>query len=308
MAYGIGDALLDGLMGGLSQYGSQVQQQKDIQRQRQQKDEEARYARVAAEQMAKFKASLEPPRYQTIKDTIDGQLAERTIRSAYDPTSGGYAETEVGRAEIPREPKAPTVRTFTEGGVQIDKQFNPQTGGWDAIGAPSPRWRPGGGGDGESGGRNGDVSFDVYQSWDPERRAAYDRFRGRAERKDFDREDEKFVSAEISRAMRDFNDENKRPAMLASFGIELSRKDQKDPKKLEAARQRIRQRVRDELKSDRGLPLFEGVQSKTESTAQAAGEAGKSQSNPVVVASKEQVASLPPGTWVRLPNGVVRQK
>jgi len=37
--------------------------------------------------------------------------------------------------------KPPTVRTFNEGGMAVDKQFNPKTGTWDVL-SSAPRWQP----------------------------------------------------------------------------------------------------------------------------------------------------------------------
>ena len=163
----------------------------------------------------RFKASLKAPEYQTIKDTgPDGQTRERTIRSSYDPETQGFAETEVGSAILPQKDG----RTAFEVEAAY-AEANPEK--YAAMKAAGRAARGGGAG---SGGGTEALGFEDYETMDPERRALYDRWKGRASSKDQEAADRKWLAAEEQKAIRDFDstasDRTARRNLLAGFGID----------------------------------------------------------------------------------------
>ncbi len=163
----------------------------------------------------RFKASLKAPEYQTIKDTgPDGQMRERTIRSSYDPETQGFAETEVGSAILPQKDD----RTAFEVEAAY-AEANPEKYAAMKAAGRAPR----GGGAGSGGGTEA-LGFEDYETMDPERRALYDRWKGRASSKDQEAADRKWLAAEEQKAISDFDstasDRTARRNLLAGFGID----------------------------------------------------------------------------------------
>jgi hypothetical protein len=162
---------------------------------------------------ARFKASLDPDKYQTIEDTdADGRTVKRTIRSGYDDARGGKFSEEVGSAILPEAVK--NIDPNSPEGIRARLEFE---AGKERI---SPRRSAGG-----SSGTGGEaLGFEDYETMDPERRALYDRWKGRASSKDQEAADRKWLAAEEQKAIRDFDstasDRTARRNLLAGFGID----------------------------------------------------------------------------------------
>lgn len=161
----------------------------------------------------RFKASLDPDKYQTIEDTdADGRTVKRTIRSGYDDARGGKFSEEVGSAILPEAVK--NIDPNSPEGIRARLEFE---AGKERI---SPRRSAGG-----SSGTGGEaLGFEDYETMDPERRALYDRWKGRATRKDQEAADRKWLATEEQKAIRDFDstayDRTARRNLLAGFGID----------------------------------------------------------------------------------------
>ena len=284
-----------GLVAGGAKYADmkmdEKQKAEDAQRQQKLMD----LQRQLMQANAIFKTKLEPPKINTIEDTgPDGQTIKRTIRSTFDPESLGYTDEEIGKAVVP----AKDDRSSIEREYELSKR-DPK--GYAAM--KQAGRRPAGDG---SGGASDRVTFEEYSSWPQERKDAYDRYKGRAIKPDEDAKDRKWVTNQTAVAMRDFN---KKPAyeqepLLKSAGI--------DPSDPDAAK-KYRNSIRDDLKTQMGIDLFQGSVSSGVSTtakdkpaAEAAPAAkGTSRENP---APAEAFKEKPPsGTWVKLPSGQVIQ-
>src|SRR5690606_11929611 len=136
--------LLAGAVGGLNQYAYQ------------RKAEEARKEAALAEAAKRnyertktiFDANLDakPESYDYVKD---GKRGKRTVRPQFDPVTGQRTDVELGFA--PDVPKAPTTRNVIMGESEATQQWNPETGQFETIGTPGPRFKPSrGGSDGET--------------------------------------------------------------------------------------------------------------------------------------------------------------
>jgi hypothetical protein len=263
---------------------------------------------------ARFKASLDPDKYQTIEDTdADGRTVKRTIRSGYDDARGGKFSEEVGSAILPEAVK--NIDPNSPEGIRARLEFE---AGKERI---SPRRSAGG-----SSGTGGEaLGFEDYETMDPERRALYDRWKGRASSKDQEAADRKWLATEEQKAISDFDstasDRTARRNLLAGFGI--------DPESPDARKQYAKAYRKDlESRFNPGeqpgaAPLMESARGpgqafppfsdefapKTDifSSSKAASKAppGSSRDNP---APAEAFKSKPPsGTWVKLPTGQVIQ-
>lgn len=265
---------------------------------------------------ARFKASLEAPKYQTIKDTgPDGQMRERTIRSSYDPETQGFVETEVGSAILPQKDG----RTAFEVEAAY-AEANPEKYAAMKAAGRAPR----GGGAGSGGGTEA-LGFEDYETMDPERRALYDRWKGRATSKDQEAADRKWLATEVQKAISDFDstasDRTARKNLLAGFGIDPESPDARK-QYAKAYRADLESRFNPGEKSE-PTPLMENAGGRGEaypafgdefapktdilSSSKAASKAppGSSRDNP---APAEAFKSKPPsGTWVKLPTGQVIQ-
>lgn len=162
---------------------------------------------------ARFKASLDPDKYQTIEDTdADGRTVKRTIRSGYDDARGGKFSEEVGSAILPEAVK--NIDPNSPEGIRARLEFE---AGKERI---SPRRSAGG-----SSGTGGEaLGFEDYETMDPERRALYDRWKGRATSKDQEAADRKWLATEVQKAISDFDstasDRTARKNLLTGFGID----------------------------------------------------------------------------------------
>ena len=263
---------------------------------------------------ARFKASLDPDKYQTIEDTdADGRTVKRTIRSGYDDARGGKFSEEVGSAILPEavrniDPNSPE-------GIRARLEFE---AGKERI---SPSRSAGG-----KGGPDSDTAlgFEDYETMDPERRALYDRWKGRATSKDQEAADRKWLATEEQKAISDFDstasDRTARKNLLAGFGIDPESPDARKQyakayrKDLESRFNPGEQPGAAPMESARGPgqafpPFSDEFAPKTDifSSSKAASKAppGSSRDNP---APAEAFKSKPPsGTWVKLPNGQVIQ-
>ena len=264
---------------------------------------------------ARFKASLDPDKYQTIEDTdADGRTVKRTIRSGYDDARGGKFSEEVGSAILPEavrniDPNSPE-------GIRARLEFE---AGKERI---SPSRSAGG-----KGGPDSDTAlgFEDYETMDPERRALYDRWKGRATRKDQEAADRKWLATEVQKAISDFDstasDRIARRNLLAGFGIDPESPDARK-QYAKAYRADLESRFNPGEKSE-PTPLMENAGGRGEaypafsdefapktdilSSSKAASKAppGSSRDNP---APAEAFKSKPPsGTWVKLPTGQVIQ-
>ena len=159
---------------------------------------------------------------------------------------------------------------------------------------------------------------------DPERRALYDRWKGRATSKDQEAADRKWLAAEEQKAIRDFDstasDRTARRNLLAGFGIDPESPDARKQyakayrKDLESRFNPGEQPGAAQMESARGPgqafpPFSDEFAPKTDifSSPKAASKAppGSSRDNP---APAEAFKSKPPsGTWVKLPTGQVIQ-
>ena len=264
---------------------------------------------------ARFKASLDPDKYQTIEDTdADGRTVKRTIRSGYDDARGGKFSEEVGSAILPEavrniDPNSPE-------GIRARLEFE---AGKERI---SPSRSAGG-----KGGPDSDTAlgFEDYEAMDPERRALYDRWKGRATSKDQEAADRKWLATEVQKAISDFDstasDRTARKNLLAGFGIDPESPDARK-QYAKAYRADLESRFNPGEKSE-PTPLMENAGGRGEaypafgdefapktdilSSSKAASKAppGSSRDNP---APAEAFKSKPPsGTWVKLPTGQVIQ-
>jgi len=264
---------------------------------------------------ARFKASLDPDKYQTIEDTdADGRTVKRTIRSGYDDARGGKFSEEVGSAILPEavrniDPNSPE-------GIRARLEFE---AGKERI----SQSRSAGG----KGGPDSDTAlgFEDYETMDPERRALYDRWKGRATRKDQEAADRKWLATEEQKAISDFDstasDRTARKNLLAGFGIDPESPDARK-QYAKAYRADLESRFNPGEKSE-PTPLMESAGGRGEaypafgdefapkadilSSPKAASKAppGSSRDNP---APAEAFKSKPPsGTWVKLPTGQVIQ-
>ena len=264
---------------------------------------------------ARFKASLDPDKYQTIEDTdADGRTVKRTIRSGYDDARGGKFSEEVGSAILPEavrniDPNSPE-------GIRARLEFE---AGKERI----SQSRSAGG----KGGPDSDTAlgFEDYETMDPERRALYDRWKGRATSKDQEAADRKWLATEVQKAISDFDstasDRTARKNLLAGFGIDPESPDARK-QYAKAYRADLESRFNPGEKSE-PTPLMENAGGpgqayppfsdefapKTDilSSPKAASKAppGSSRDNP---APAEAFKSKPPsGTWVKLPTGQVIQ-
>ena len=264
---------------------------------------------------ARFKASLDPDKYQTIEDTdADGRTVKRTIRSGYDDARGGKFSEEVGSAILPEavrniDPNSPE-------GIRARLEFE---AGKERI---SPSRSAGG-----KGGPDSDTAlgFEDYETMDPERRALYDRWKGRATSKDQEAADRKWLATEEQKAISDFDstasDRTARRNLLAGFGIDPESPDARK-QYAKAYRADLESRFNPGEKSE-PTPLMENAGGRGEaypafgdefapktdilSSSKAASKAppGSSRDNP---APAEAFKSKPPsGTWVKLPTGQVIQ-
>jgi len=160
---------------------------------------------------------------------------------------------------------------------------------------------------------------------DPERRALYDRWKGRATSKDQEAADRKWLATEEQKAISDFDstasDRTARRNLLAGFGIDPESPDARK-QYAKAYRADLESRFNPGEKSG-PAPLLESARGpgqafppfsdefapKTDifSSSKAASKAppGSSRDNP---APAEAFKSKPPsGTWVKLPTGQVIQ-
>lgn len=145
-----GMALMEGLGSGLQQWGLQRQQDED--EQKKQAREDAKAARAGQQQMdlermkeqaaqarLEFEQTLKGPKYDTYETTDDaGKPIKRTVKNAYDAKNHQNVETEVGTAPI-RQP-APTTRNVIMGDQEASQQYDPDSGKWQTVGSPGPRW------------------------------------------------------------------------------------------------------------------------------------------------------------------------
>ena len=68
---------------------------------------------------------MKPPSYQTFEDTgPNGERIKRTVRSAYDPATGSFAETDIGSASIPEAPR--NIDPLSEQGVRAQMEVERQ--------------------------------------------------------------------------------------------------------------------------------------------------------------------------------------
>ena len=263
---------------------------------------------------ARFKASLDPDKYQTIEDTdADGRTVKRTIRSGYDDARGGKFSEEVGSAILPEAVK--NIDPNSPEGIRARLEFE---AGKERI---SPRRSAGG-----SSGTGGEaLGFEDYETMDPERRALYDRWKGRATSKDQEAADRKWLATEEQKAISDFDstasDRTARKNLLAGFGIDPESPDARK-QYAKAYRADLESRFNPGEKSE-PTPLMENAGGRGEaypafgdefapktdifSSSKAASKAppGSSRDNP---APAEAFKSKPPsGTWVKLPTGQVIQ-
>ena len=160
---------------------------------------------------------------------------------------------------------------------------------------------------------------------DPERRALYDRWKGRATSKDQEAADRKWLATEEQKAISDFDstasDRTSRKNLLSGFGIDPESPDARK-QYAKAYRADLESRFNPGEKSE-PTPLMESAGGRGEaypafgdefapktdifSSSKAASKAppGSSRDNP---APAEAFKSKPPsGTWVKLPNGQVIQ-
>lgn len=203
-----------GLVAGGAKYADMKMDEKQKAEQAERDQKLLQLQQKVMEANERFKASLKAPEYHTIKDTgPDGQMRERTIRSSYDPETQGFAETEVGSAILPEavrniDPNSPE-------GIRARLEFE---AGKERI---SPSRSAGG-----KGGPDSDTAlgFEDYETMDPERRALYDRWKGRATSKDQEAADRKWLATEVQKAISDFDstasDRTARKNLLAGFGID----------------------------------------------------------------------------------------
>ena len=263
---------------------------------------------------ARLKASLDPDKYQTIEDTdADGRTVKRTIRSGYDDARGGKFSEEVGSAILPEAVK--NIDPNSPEGIRARLEFE---AGKERI---SPSRSAGG-----KGGPDSDTAlgFEDYETMDPERRALYDRWKGRATSKDQEAADRKWLATEEQKAISDFDstasDRTARRNLLAGFGIDPESPDARKQyakayrKDLESRFNPGEQPGAAPMESARGPgqafpPFSDEFAPKTDifSSSKAASKAppGSSRDNP---APAEAFKSKPPsGTWVKLPNGQVIQ-
>lgn len=263
---------------------------------------------------ARFKASLDPDKYQTIEDTdADGRTVKRTIRSGYDDARGGKFSEEVGSAILPEAVK--NIDPNSPEGIRARLEFE---AGKERI---SPRRSAGG-----SSGTGGEaLGFEDYETMDPERRDLYNQWKGRAARKDQEAADRKWLATEEQKAISDFDstasDRTARKNLLAGFGIDPESPDARK-QYAKAYRADLESRFNPGEKSE-PTPLMENAGGRGEaypafgdefapktdifSSSKAASKAppGSSRDNP---APAEAFKSKPPsGTWVKLPTGQVIQ-
>ena len=176
--------------------------------------------------------------------------------------------------------------------VQVETFFDERTGlPYKAERTPDGEWRRVGGVQSKTvSGGNGkeNVDVDTYLSWDQERRDAYDRLHGRAERKDFNAEIKKKIADERQSALNRFDKMSsyERKPLLESAGI-----DPNSPN----ARANYANKVRDDYKTQLGVDLFDGtVRSGSGTSAKDGG------SKPNKTAEK---SPYPDGTKLKGPDG-----
>ena len=210
----MGRALMSGLVQGFGKYANMQYDEKQKAEKAERDQELAKLQQQLKEADAKFREGLKTPQYQTYEATgADGKTVKRTIKSSYDPKNGAMEET-VGESVVaPKEPRAETDREFY--------QRDPE--GYAKYKASGQRPLMGGAGGGET------LGFEGYEAMSPERQSLYDRWKGRATRKDQEAADRKWLATEEQKAVSDFDstasDFTARQSLLGAFGI-----DPKDPK------------------------------------------------------------------------------
>lgn len=206
----IGRALMSGLAQGFGTYANMKYDEKQKAEQAERDQELAKLTEELKRETARFQAELKPAQYQTIEDTgPDGKTIKRTIKSRYDRDQGPIEE-EVGSVTI--EPK--DNRTTDQINLET---YQKDPAAWAAYKMAGQRPLVGRGGGSES------FGFEEYESMPPERRALFDRWKGRASEKDQDAADRRWLATETQKAVADFDstasDYTARQELLGAFGI-----------------------------------------------------------------------------------------
>lgn len=248
----IGRALMGGLAHGFGAFANMKYDEKQKAEQAERDQELAKLTQQLKEEAARFDASLNPAQYQTIEDTgPDGKTIKRTIKSRYDRDQGPIEE-EVGSVTIdPKDDRVAVEREMALYDADPDKYRKFKLAGQRPLVSS-------GGSDSET------FGFDEYETMAPERRALFDRWKGRASAKDQGAADRRWLAEETQKAVSDYDstasDFTARQNLLGAFGISPD-----DPK----ARQKYRDAYKADLESQfptgdepetpKGKPLMESI-------------------------------------------------
>ena len=119
---GLQDARRDYYVDQQGRYMQRRMRQEDKAQERQDAAD-ARKAQAVADLSAHPPAGVDPQQWASMVAADPEGMASAYGKSLFEPA------------------KPPTVHTFNEGGMAVDKQFNPKTGTWDVL-SSAPRWQP----------------------------------------------------------------------------------------------------------------------------------------------------------------------
>ncbi len=283
----LGRALMAGLVAGGAKYADKKMDEKQKAEEAERNQKLMELQRKLQQEQARFEASLKAPQYQTFDDTKDGKTVKRTIRSSYDPETGGFVEEEVGSSQP--EMKPPQTRTVRDGSDEVTQEFDASTGGWREVGR-GPKFRASGGGSpvaekspnatsltsAEIEAMFGQQMDDGSTSVNPESYRQFLSYQARNADRDPRFRNARFAAQQWANQLG--FDPNEKPA--GSFTIE---------------------------EASEAKPLLNSAKPATTEPAspEAKTAPGASQANPIPAQSLK--TEPPPGTWVKLPNGRVIQ-
>lgn len=276
---------------GLSTFGSikmgmdeQKRREEERARLEAERAELAKEEKAAAETRERFRAARQLPRVSTIeKMGPDGKVMKVSMQSRYDPDSDSVVTEELGSVPLlsAKERNAQVETFYDEATGQPYKAERAEDGSWKRIGGMQAK-RGSGGARAENPPKATSLTAPQIEglfsttnelgesSMDAGKYRDFLAFQARNAQKDPKYRDANFAVQQWANQVG--FDPNEKPA--GTFTLD-----------------------------EADAPLMVGEKPKKADAAP-----GSSKDNPVTASSPSEVAKLPSGTWVRLPNGQVRQK
>lgn len=244
----------------------------------------AKYEAAAEARRDEFRRTHSLPTINSYKTTgADGQPMERTISSTYDPTSDSFVTEEIGSVPLlsPKERNAQVETFYDEATGQPYKAERAEDGSWKRIGGMQAKRG--------SGGARAENPPKATSLTAPQIEGLFSTTNELGESSTDTGKYRDFLAFQARNAQKDpkFRDANFAVQQWANqVGF--------DPNEKPAGTFTL---------DEADAPLMVGEKPKKADAAP-----GSSKDNPVTASSPSEVAKLPSGTWVRLPNGQVRQK